>query len=180
MELFFVAAFASVMAGVVSSAVRTRKVENRVLWKPQTKIERIHEQKLLGRWLITEITEMSESNNVSKEQVVELLNKLSVFHSSARLMSFSQNKIRETTEAASNALHFIDKIDRKYMFLLTKLVEGVVQAVLRTAGEKEHAGQLIKTMEAIGGLTGAFRKFSGNEEDVTQWKNDAKNKKPKI
>ena len=178
--LFFAVAFTSGITGVVSSALRTRKMENFIRWTPQTKIEKLHEQKILGRWLIIEITEMSNSKDVSKGQVSALLNKLSVFSSSAKLMPFSQDKIREIIEAAHNALHFIDKVDRKYIFLLNKLVEGVVQAVLRTAGERERGGQFLKTSQSLSGLLQVFRKYSGNEDDVTQWKNEAQNKKPKI
>lgn len=177
MELFFAATFVSMATGVVASAWRTRKVENSIRWTPQTKIERLHEQKILGRWIIKEITEMMESKNVSKEQVAELLHKLSVFASSSTLKSFSKDEIRDIIEAAYNALHFIEKADPKYIFLLNRVVERVVQAVLRTAGEKESGYQFLKTMESLRGLKIVFRKFSGDEDEVTQWKNEAQNKK---
>lgn len=165
---------------MITSFVTSRKMSERVIWQPQTTIDKIHEQKLFARLIIQEITRMQESKDVSKEEVNDLLNGLSVFYMSANLTVFSNAKIRENIEAAANALYFIEKIDRKYMALLNKLVEGVVQAVLRTAGDKEHAAQLLKTMETLAGLIAAFRKYSGNEDDITQWKHEALNKKPKV
>jgi hypothetical protein len=179
MELLPIVMLTSVGVAVLTSAVKTRKVTERVLWRPQTKVDQLHEQKIFARLLIQEVTMMQQSKDVSKQQVNDLLNYLSIFYRSASLMPFSTGKIRDNIEAASNALHFIEKIDHKYLSLINRLVESVVQAVLRTAGKKENAAQLLRTMESLAGLIAAFRKFSANEEDITQWKHEAMSKKPK-
>lgn len=171
---------ASVGGAVLTSAWKTRKITEFVRWQPQTQVDRLQEQNVFARLLIQEVTMMQESKTVSKEQVVELLNYLSIFYNSASLMVFSNSKIKENIEAASNALHFIDKIDHRYISLLNRLVEGVVQAVLRTAGEKENPFQFLKTTESLAGLVAAFRRYSGSEDDITQWKHEAMNKKPKV
>jgi hypothetical protein len=179
MDIIALTVLASTGGAVVTSFVTSFGKKERLVVKSQTKVDRIMEQKELGRWLIMELTEMNSAVHVRKEHVTDLLKKLSVLSESSIFMNFTKRRIHECNEAAITALQIIPQVDRRYMYLLSKLVEGVVEAVLRTSGDRETAYQLAKNIEALSGIATGFRKIIGSSSQVTEWKNEALKRKPK-
>jgi hypothetical protein len=175
MDPFLLAMLGSVGFGAFLSGVKSRRIDSIVKLKPQTKAEEFLEHKVLGRFILSEVSEMVESKHVPKEQVSLLLNKLSILCETSRLSRLNQNLIKSIIEAATDALVFIDQVDRKYIFLLKMLVDAVVKAVVLTGGEDESVFQMLKTRNSVAGLGGTFRKYCGSEEEIKQWK-DTKTK----
>lgn len=175
MDPFLVAMLGSIGFGAVVSGIKTRRVETIVKLKPRTKVEEFLEHKELGRFLLSEASDMLESKSVAKEQISSLLNKLSILCEVSTLSRLNQNLIKSIIGGASDALLFIEQGDRKYTFLLNKLVDAVVKAIVRTGGDNENVFHMVKTRNSLSGLEGAFRHFCGNEDEINQWK-DIKNK----
>lgn len=179
MDIFTLAAAVSTGGAVVASLATTLKQKQRVIMKSQTKVELIFEQKELSRCLIMELTDMNSAREIPKETVMEMLHKLSVLSQSASLTGFSRSRINDCHEAAISALQLLPQIDRRYMYLLNKLVEGVIEAVMRTSGDKESAYNLAKTVESLAGIAPGFRKMAGSADHIAEWKNEALKKNPK-
>lgn len=172
-----VAAVGSSGAAYVAALLKTRKLTHHVRLQPQSKVENFLEQKELCQWLVMEV---AEYNNItpSKETIADLLGKLATLYQSAKLAGVSKGMINDAIQAAYTALHVIPSINRPYMFLLGKLVEGTVAAVLRASGEKENVHQFMKTIPSIRGITSGFQSFSGGTIEIEQWKNQAGKGRP--
>lgn len=178
MDPFLIAMLGSIGFGAVVSGVKTRRVESIVRLKPRTKVEEFLEHKELGRFILSEASGMLEAKSVTKEQISSLLNKLSILCETSTLSRLNQNLIKSIIGGASDALWFIDQGNRGYIYLLNKLVDAVVKAIVRTGGDNENVFHMVKTRNSLSGLEGAFRHFCGNEEEINQWK-DSKNKEGK-
>lgn len=157
-------------AAVITSLITSLRTKQKVVWTPKTKVELLFEQKELSRILIWETSQLSKAKHVPKEKIAELLNTLIVLYTSANLTALSEIQIKRCTDAADIALHMAPIIDRKYVFLFTRLVEVVVAAILRASGEKEEIRASMKTVESLKGITPAFRTYTGGEAQITEWK----------
>jgi hypothetical protein len=167
---------ASTGAAFVASFLTSLKVRQKVRWKRPTKVELLLEQKELSRWLITEVAQIAQTEPVAKTRVETVLNHLNVLCISTNLLPFSDLKINECINAAHTALQVSDNIDRRFMFLLARLVDATATAVLRASGEKEKIQMSAKTVLSLKGIADGFRTYTGGTAQIAEWKNQINKK----
>lgn len=177
--IYFLITAASTGAAVITSRVTTRKTTHRTQWRKMTPAEKFAEQKELSRFLVMEVAQLNNTDNIPKEKIDEILNQLQALYDSASLGNLTMLTVNDCMKNARLSLQVSETINRRYVAVLAKLVDAIASGVVRAAGGKEIIQHSMRTMHMLQGVASDFRAYSAGAVPLDEWKNEANKKRPK-